>query len=103
MLAVAVVVLLVVALGVGLYLKSYFSNGLPGRVVSVTVPAGAGLTQIAQILEAAGVVKHAGAFAIKAQTDGYASDFKSGVYRLRRTSPTPRSWPRCGTGRCCCV
>jgi len=86
-LAVAVVVLLVVALGVGLYLKSYFSNGLPGRVVSVTVPAGAGLTQIAQILEAAGVVKHAGAFAIKAQTDGYASDFKPGVYRLRRNEP----------------
>ena len=53
----------------------------------MTVPAGAGLTQIAQILEAAGVVKHAGAFAIKAQTDGYASDFKSGVYRLRRNEP----------------
>ena len=87
LLAVAVVVLLVVGLGVGLYLKSYFSSGRPGKVVSVTVPAGASLARISQILQAAGVVKHAGAFAIKAQTDGYGSDFKPGAYRLRRNEP----------------
>ncbi len=87
MLFLVVVVLLVVGLGVGLYLRSYFSTGRPGTVVSVTVPQGASLTRISQILEDAGVVKHAGAFAIRAQTDGYGSDFKSGVYRLRMNEP----------------
>ncbi|MGZ4198603.1 MAG: endolytic transglycosylase MltG [Thermoleophilia bacterium] len=87
LLAVVVVVLLVVGLGVGLYLRSYFSSGRPGAVVSVTVPQGASLSRISQILEDAGVVRHAGAFSIRAQTDGYASEFKSGVYRLRRNEP----------------
>jgi UPF0755 protein len=87
LLVVAVLLLLVVGLGVGLYLRSYFSTGRPGKVVSVKVPEGASLTEISQILERAGVVAHAGAFAIRAQTDGYGSDFKSGVYRLRLNEP----------------
>jgi len=84
LLLVAVIVLLVAALAVGLYVRSYFETGRPGRVVTVTVPQGASLSQISQILENAGVVKHAGAFSIRAQTDGYASDFRAGVYRLHR-------------------
>ena len=87
LLAVAVVVLLLAGLGVGLYLKSYFSTGRPGKVVTVTVPQGASLDEISQILQTAGVVRHAGAFSIRAQTDGYGSDFKSGVYRLRLNEP----------------
>ena len=82
-----VVVLPVVALGVGLYVRSYFETGRPGKAVMVTVPQGASLAQIAQVLENAGVVKHAGAFSIRAQSDGYSSDFLAGVYRLRMNEP----------------
>jgi len=84
LLLIAVAVLLVAALAVGLYVRSYFETGRPGPVVTVTVPQGASLSQISQILENAGVVKHAGAFSIRAQTDGYSGDFRPGVYRLHR-------------------
>jgi UPF0755 protein len=87
LLLVVVAVLLVVAVGAGLYLRAYFSTGPPGRAVSVTVPLGASLDRVSQVLQDAGVVKHAGAFAIRAQTDGYAGVFQPGVYRLRVNEP----------------
>ncbi len=87
LLFVAVIVLLVAALAVGLYVRSYFETGRPGRVVTVTVPQGSSLSQISQILENSGVVKHAGAFSIRAQSDGYAAEFQAGVYRLHRNEP----------------
>jgi len=83
----ALVVLLGVGLVAGLYVKSYFSTGRPGKVVTVSIPAGATLAQIAQILEKAGVVPRAGAFEIRAQTDGHAGDLQAGVYRLRVNQP----------------
>ena len=84
LLLIVVAVLLVAALAVGLYVRSYFETGRQGPVVTVTVPQGASLSRISQILEDAGVVKHAGAFSIRAQTDGYSGDFRPGVYRLHR-------------------
>jgi UPF0755 protein len=87
LLLVVVAILLVSALGAGLYLRSYFSTGRPGKAVTVTVPPGASLKQISQILQDAGAVNRAGAFVIRAQTDGYGSGFQPGVYRLRVNEP----------------
>jgi UPF0755 protein len=83
----SLVVLLVIGVAAGLYVKSYFSTGQPGKMVAVTIPQGATLTQIAQILERAGVVPRAGAFEIRVQTDGYGGDLQAGDYRLHVNQP----------------
>ncbi len=65
-------VALVVGMGVG-YARGYFAPGEEGPMVTVTIPEGATLTAIGTELEAQGVVKHARAFIIKAQSDGYST------------------------------
>ena len=50
-------------------------------------PGGASLRAIAAELEAEGVVKHARAFVIRAESDGYATQFKPGTYMLPRNEP----------------
>ena len=58
------------------------------------MPAGASLSSIAEQLEAKGVVKHARAFVIRAESDGYATKFKPGTYTFHQQRALRRtSWP----------
>ena len=81
----------ILGLGAG-YAREYFapSSGAPGRAVTVVVPSGASLSAIAGRLEAKGVVRHARAFIIRAESDGYAMKFKPGTYRLHENEPYER-------------
>jgi len=75
-------------LGVGTgYARGYFSTGEVGDTVEVVVPQGASLSTIAAELEAKGVVKHARAFVIRAESDGYATKFKPGTYTFHQNEP----------------
>jgi UPF0755 protein len=78
----------VIGLGVG-YARGYFapSSGALGRAVTVVIPQGASLTTIADRLESKGVVRHARAFVIRAESDGHATDLKPGTYRLHENEP----------------
>jgi len=76
----------VLGLGTG-YARGYFASGAVGRKVTVVVPVGATLSSIASELEAKGVVKHARAFVIRAQSDGYASKFMPGTYTFHQNEP----------------
>jgi len=79
---------LVLGLSVG-YARAYFSDGEVGGEVTVVVEPGSSLKVIAARLEEAGVVKHARAFAIRAESDGYATRFMPGTYTLRVNQPYP--------------
>ena len=81
----------VIGLGVG-YAREYFapSSGALGRAVTVTIPPGASLSAIAEKLESKGVVRHARAFVIRAESDGYSTKFKPGTYRLHQNEPYER-------------
>jgi UPF0755 protein len=57
--------------------------------VTVVVKEGSSLRTIAAQLEAKGVVKHARAFEIKADADGYATRFMPGTYQLHVNEPYP--------------
>ncbi|HMK93167.1 MAG TPA: endolytic transglycosylase MltG [Thermoleophilia bacterium] len=81
------VIVVVVVVAAAWYAVSYFSTGKPGQLVRVDIPAGSSLSDIGRVLERAGVVKHADAFVIKAESDGYANDLQAGVYRLRVNEP----------------
>jgi UPF0755 protein len=61
-----------------------FTAPQKGEVVSVTIPEGATLGQIADILAANKVVPRAGAFEQRAERDGYARKLQPGTFRLRR-------------------
>ena len=76
----------VVGVGTG-YARGYFATGEVGATVKVVIPDGASLSAIAAELESKGVVKHARAFVIKAEGDGYATRFKPGTYTLHRNEP----------------
>lgn len=80
------VLALIIGVGVG-YVRSYFSDGEVGQTVSVVVPEGASLRAIAMLLEEEGVVKHARAFEIRADGDGYATRFMPGTYQLHVNEP----------------
>jgi UPF0755 protein len=80
------VVAFVLGLGAG-YARGYFMPGEEGALVTVTIPEGATLTAIGEALEEEGVVKHARAFIIKAQSDGYSTQFKPGTYRFHQNEP----------------
>ena len=80
------VVAFLVGLGVG-YARDFFDPGETGRAVTVTIAEGSTLTAIGQTLEDEGVVKHARAFIIQAQSDGYSTSFKPGTYRLHENEP----------------
>jgi len=79
----------VLGLGVG-YARGYFSSGALGDKVTVVVPVGATLSGIADELQAKGVVKHARAFVIRAESDGYSTKFKPGTYTFRKNQPYPQ-------------
>ncbi len=66
------------------YARGYFASGDVGGKVTVVVPMGATLSSIAGELEAKGVVKHARAFVIRAESDGYATKFMPGTYTFHQ-------------------
>jgi UPF0755 protein len=55
----------------------------PGAKVKVVIPPGATASQIAQILQDAGVVASAGDFVDRVVADGQGEGFKPGTYELR--------------------
>jgi UPF0755 protein len=69
------------------YARGYFASGDVGRKVTVVVPMGSTLSSIARELEAKGVVKHARAFVIRAESDGYATKFMPGTYTFHQNEP----------------
>ena len=81
---------LVLGPGVG-YARAYFLDGAVGATVTVVVKEGASLRAIAAQLESKGVVKHARAFVIKADADGYATRFMPGTLHVPRQHEPYRS------------
>ena len=79
---------LVIGAGVG-YARAYFSDGEVGGTVTVVVKEGSSLRAIAAELEKQGVVKHARAFEIRADADGYATRFMPGTYSFHVNEPYP--------------
>jgi UPF0755 protein len=80
------VLALVLGAGVG-YARAYFSDGEVGQTVTVVVKEGSTLRSIAAQLEEKGVVKHARAFEIRADADGYATRFMPGTYAFHVNEP----------------
>jgi UPF0755 protein len=80
---------LILGLGAG-YARAYFSDGEVGATVTVVVKEGENLSSIAAQLEEKGVVKHARAFVIRAESDGYSTRFMPGTYTFRVNEPYPR-------------
>jgi len=79
-------VVLVAGFAVG-YVRDLFDWGEVGEPVTVTIPKGATLSEIGDILEGAGVVRHAFTFVRKAEEDGHGGDLKPGTYDLRVNEP----------------
>ena len=77
---------LLIGAGVG-YARAYFSDGEVGGTVTVVIKEGSSLKGIAAQLEEKGVVKHARAFVIRADADGYATRFMPGTYTFRVNEP----------------
>jgi UPF0755 protein len=61
-----------------------FSAPPRGPAVSVVIPDGASLSQIADILAGRHVVPRAGAFQSRAEHDGYSREFQPGTYSLHQ-------------------
>jgi len=83
--ALALVVVLVVGGAAGA--AWLLHTGPEGGPVSVTIPSGSSLTDVADILATQGVVSHALAFEIRARLDGHGSQLKAGAYALRVNEP----------------
>jgi peptidoglycan lytic transglycosylase G len=77
---------LVIGAGVG-YARAYFSNGSVGGAVTVVVKQGSSLSAIADQLAQKGVVKHARAFELRADADGYSTRFLPGTYTFHVNEP----------------
>jgi UPF0755 protein len=77
---------LIIGAGVG-YARAYFSDGEVGGTVTVVVKEGSSLRAISTELERQGVVKHARAFEIRADADGYATRFMPGTYAFHVNEP----------------
>jgi UPF0755 protein len=85
----------IIALGVLLALVAglaWFANALfqpfkedsAGARVTVRIPEGSSLSQIADILERDGVVEDAGFFQLRARLTGHSGDLRPGSYELRK-------------------
>lgn len=74
-----------VIIGVGWFY--YFHTGPEGGPVTVTIPTGASLTDVAAILQKKHVVPRARAFELRADSDGYSTAIKPGTYVLHVNEP----------------
>ena len=87
---VALIVLVAIAFAIGAgvgAVRAYVSPGEVGAEVKVTIPEGSSLKQIAKILAARDVVKHANLFVYQVKGDGHENDLKPGTYVLRVNEP----------------
>jgi uncharacterized YceG family protein len=82
---VAVILLVIVGLGVW-FLISLFQpgKGSGSGNVTVTVPKGASVGQIGDILEKKGVISRSFFFELRARIAGHSGDLKPGVYQLKK-------------------
>lgn len=86
--AVALVVALAFLVGVGVgVVRAYLTPGEIGGAVTVTIPRGATLSDIARLLDDHGVVEHASLFVHQVREDGHEGDLKPGTYTLRVNEP----------------
>ena len=80
--------LALILLGIGWFLVSllqpFKGDGDGGERVSVTIPQGSSLSQIADRLEQKGVVEDAGFFQLRARISGHSNDLRPGTYELRK-------------------
>jgi uncharacterized YceG family protein len=83
---IALAVLLAIVFGIAWFANSLFQpfKGDGGEQVSVTIPQGSSLSQIADILEKEGVVEDAAFFQLRARLTGHSGDLRPGSYELRR-------------------
>jgi UPF0755 protein len=83
---IALAVLLAIVLGIAWFANSLFQpfKGDGGESVTVTIPQGSSLAQIADRLEGAGVVEDAGFFQLRARLTGHSGDLRPGSYELRK-------------------
>ena len=81
----AFVVLLVLAVvfgGCGIGLMSLVGGGLADGPVVVEIPEGSGASEVAAILEEAGVIRSASVFKLQSRLDDRASRIRPGTYEL---------------------
>jgi peptidoglycan lytic transglycosylase G len=79
-------VLLAIAGAIAWFANALFQpfKGDGGERVSVSIPQGSSLSQIADILEREGVVEDAGFFQLRARLSGHSGDLRPGTYELRK-------------------
>jgi len=85
----ALAAVVVVVFGVAWFLLSLFQpfKGEGRGQVRVVVPRGAGLGQIADLLERSGVISSSSFFELRARLAGRTADLKPGRYELRNDMP----------------
>jgi UPF0755 protein len=83
---IALVVLLGIAGGLAWFANALFQpfKGDGGERVTVRIPQGSSLSQIADILEREGVVEDGGFFQLRARLTGHSGDLRPGSYELRK-------------------
>ena len=83
---VAIGVLLLIVAGLAWFANALFQpfKGDGGERIRVTIPRGSSLSQIADRLEAAGVIEDAGFFQLRARITGHSGDLRPGSYELRK-------------------
>jgi UPF0755 protein len=83
---IALGLLLAIIAGIAWFANALFQpfKGDGGEKVSVTIPRGSSLSQIADILERRGVVEDAGFFQLRARLAGHSGDLRPGSYELRK-------------------
>jgi UPF0755 protein len=83
---IALVVLLAIVVGLAWFANALFQpfKGDAGERVTVRIPQGSSLSQIADILEREGVVEDRGFFQLRARLTGHSGDLRTGSYELRK-------------------
>jgi uncharacterized YceG family protein len=83
------IVLLAAGVAVAVFLLALFQpfKGEGGERVRVTVPRNSGVGEIADTLDAAGVIGNPTFFELRARLSGSADSLKPGIYYLREDSP----------------
>ena len=83
---IALGVLLLIVAGLAWFANALFQpfKGDGGEAVTVSIPQGSSLSQIADILERHGVVEDAGFFQLRARLTGHTGDLRPGSYELRK-------------------
>jgi len=79
--------LVLIVLGIGWFALSLlqpFKGDGDGKRVTVTIPQGSSLSEIAERLEGTGVIEDAGFFQLRARIEGHSGDLRPGTYELHK-------------------